>query len=138
MLVCAHANRHSIYRYKRPPRRPLAEVLMGMALVDRGMDGVLACGGTGARPQPKRETLMEKHLFVGFTNPVEGEEDAFNAWYSDVHLKDVLKVPGIVAAQRFKLSDVQRDKPPFPWRYLALYEIETDWFFQPITSKLEG
>jgi len=140
---------------------------MGMALIDRGMDGVLACGGTGARPQPKRETLMEKHLFVGFTNPVEGEEDA-NAWYSDVHLKDVLKVPGIVAAQRFKLSDVQRDKPPFPWRYLALYEIETDdlnhtlaalrdragttamaisaavapdrvgWFFQPITSKLEG
>ena len=111
---------------------------------------------------------MEKHLFVGFTNPVEGEEDAFNAWYSDVHLKDVLKVPGIVAAQRFKLSDAQRDQPPFPWRYLALYEIETDdlnhtltalrdragttamvisaavapdrvgWFFQPITSKLEG
>ena len=106
--------------------------------------------------------------FVGFTNPIEGQEDAFNAWYSDVHLKDVLKVPGIVAAQRFKLSDVQRDQPPFPWRYLALYEIETDdlnhtlaalreragtsamvisaavapdrvgWFFQPITSKLEG
>jgi hypothetical protein len=66
------------------------------------------------------------------------------------------------------LSDVQRDQPPFPWRYLALYEIETDdlshtltvlreragtsamvisdavapdrvgWFFQPITAKLEG
>jgi hypothetical protein len=35
---------------------------------------------------------MEKHLFVGFTNPVEGQDDAFNAWYSDVHLKDVLKV----------------------------------------------
>ena len=110
---------------------------------------------------------MEKHLFVGFTNRVEGQDDAFNAWYSDVHLKDVLKVPGIVTAQRFKLSDVQRDQPPFPWRYLALYEIETDdlnhtlaalkkragtsamvlsgavapdrvgWFFQPITSKLE-
>jgi hypothetical protein len=110
---------------------------------------------------------MEKHLFVGFTNRVEGQDDAFNAWYSDVHLKDVLKVPGIVGAQRFSLSDVQRDQPPFPWRYLALYEIETDdlnhtlaslreragtsamvlsgavapdrvgWFFQPITSKLE-
>jgi hypothetical protein len=115
-----------------------------------------------------REVFMEKYLFVGLTNPVEGQEDAFNAWYSDVHLKDVLKVPGIVAAQRFKLGDVQRDQPPFPWRYLALYEIKTDdlnhtlaalreragtsamaisgavapdrvgWFFQPITSKLEG
>jgi hypothetical protein len=50
----------------------------------------------------------------------------YNEWYTDVHLKDVLKVPGIVAAQRFKLSDVQRDAPPFPWQYLALYEIETD------------
>src|SRR5262245_61243364 len=121
------------------------------------------------RPRPnQKETLMEKHLFVGFTNPVEGQEDAFNAWYSDVHLKDVLKDPGIVAAQRFKLSDVQRDQPPFPWRYLALYEIETDdlnytlaalreragtsalvisdavardrvgWFYQLITSKMEG
>ena len=24
------------------------------------------------------------------------------------------------------MSDVQRDAPPFPWQYLALYEIETD------------
>ena len=111
---------------------------------------------------------MEKHLFVGFTNPIEGQEDIYNEWYTDVHLKDVLKVPGIVAAQRFKLSDVQRDAPPFPWRYLALYEIETDdlnrtlatlreragtsamvisnavvperagWFFKPITPKVEA
>ena len=111
---------------------------------------------------------MAKHVFVVFTNPVEGQEDVYNAWYSDVHLQDVLKVPGIIAAQRFKLSDVQRDSPPFPWRYLALYEIETDdlnhtlaalreragtsamvisdavaseragWFFQPITPKVEA
>ena len=111
---------------------------------------------------------MEKHVFVVLTNAVEGEDDAFNEWYSGVHLADVLKVPGIVAAQRFKLSDVQRDKPPLPYRYLALYEIETDdlnrtlavlreragtsamvisdavaperagWFFQPITPRVEA
>jgi hypothetical protein len=111
---------------------------------------------------------MQKHVFVVFTNAVEGRENIYNKWYTDVHLKDVLKVPGIVAAQRFRLSDVQRDAPPFPWRYLALYEIETDdlnrtlaalreragtsamvvsdavaperagWFFQPITPKVEA
>ena len=110
---------------------------------------------------------MEKHMFVVFTNAVEGQENIFNEWYTDVHLKDVLKVHGIVAAQRFELSDVQRDPPPFPWRYLALYEIETDdlnrtlaslreragtsamvisdalaperaaWFFKAITPKLD-
>jgi len=111
---------------------------------------------------------MEKHMFVVFTNAVEGQENIYNEWYTDVHLKDVLQVPGIVAAQRFKLSDVQRDAPPFPWQYLALYEIETDdlnrtlaalreragtsamvisnavaaeragWFFKPITPKVEA
>src|SRR3954454_17671835 len=91
-----------------------------------------------------------------------------NDWYTNVHLGDVLKVPGIVAAQRFKLSDVQRGEPPFPWHYLALYEIDTNdlnhtlavlkersgtsamvisdalaperlaWFFQPITPRVEA
>jgi len=76
---------------------------------------------------------MAKHVFVVLTNPVEGKEDAYNEWYTNVHLGDVLKVPGIVAAQRFKLSDVQRGEPPFPWRYLALYEIDTDDFTHTIT-----
>ncbi len=101
-----------------------------------------------------------------FTNSVEGREDEYNAWYTDVHLQDALRTPGIIAAQRFKLSDVQRN-PSLPWRYLALYEIETDdlnqtvtalkeragtsamvlsdavaesigWFFRPITPKVEA
>ena len=42
------------------------------------------------------------------------------------HLGDVLAVPGFVSAQRFKLTDAQRAKPPHPFRYLALYEIETN------------
>jgi hypothetical protein len=35
---------------------------------------------------------MEKHVFVVFTNAVEGQENIYNEWYTDVHLKDVLKV----------------------------------------------
>ena len=35
-------------------------------------------------------------------------------------------MPGFVSAQRFKLADTQRARPPHPFRYLALYEIETD------------
>jgi hypothetical protein len=73
-------------------------------ILTKPMNGsLLTRGGTGACPNQK-ETLMEKHLFVVFTNAVEGQEDIYNEWYTDVHLKDVLKVPGIVAAQRFKLD----------------------------------
>ncbi|CAH1663837.1 MULTISPECIES: DUF4286 family protein [unclassified Chelatococcus] len=68
----------------------------------------------------------EKHLLLVLTNAVEGREEEFNEWYNDRHLDDVLQVPGIVAAQRYKLSAAQRMTPPFPWTYFAIYEIETD------------
>ena len=69
---------------------------------------------------------MSKHLLIVLTNPSEGREDEFNDWYNNIHLKDVLNIPGIVAAQRFGLSPAQRMTPPLPWSYFAIYEIETD------------
>jgi hypothetical protein len=69
---------------------------------------------------------MARHNLVVFTNPVEGREDEYNQWYTNVHLRDVLKIPGIVGAQRFRRSEIQRDDGPFPWGYLAIYECDTD------------
>jgi hypothetical protein len=69
---------------------------------------------------------MAKYTFVVLTNAVEGKDDTFNEWYTNTHLGDVLAVPGFVSAQRFKLADAQRAKPPHPFRYLALYDIETN------------
>jgi len=69
---------------------------------------------------------MQKHVFIVYTNPVEGSDAEYNDWYSNQHLSDVLRIPGVVAAQRFALSDKQRLDPPYPWKYAAIYEIETD------------
>jgi hypothetical protein len=69
---------------------------------------------------------MEKHLLLVLTNAVQGKEAEFNDWYDTRHLDDVLEVPGIVAAKRYRLSSVQRMNPPMPWTYFAIYEIETD------------
>ncbi|GHB73376.1 hypothetical protein GCM10010377_74770 [Streptomyces viridiviolaceus] len=69
---------------------------------------------------------MPKYTYVVLTNPVDGKEDEFNDWYTNTHVHDALKVPGFVAAQRFKLADAQRAESPYPWRYLAIYELETD------------
>ena len=69
---------------------------------------------------------MSKHLLLVLTNPAPGREDEFNDWYTSRHLDDVLEVPGIVAAQRFALSPVQRMTPPLPWSYFAIYEVETE------------
>ncbi|MGW4287245.1 hypothetical protein ACWEIK_09945 [Streptomyces sp. NPDC004673] len=69
---------------------------------------------------------MPRYTYVVLTNPVEGREDEYNEWYTNTHVHDALKVPGFVGAQRFKLAGAQRNEAPYPWQYLALYEIETD------------
>ena len=69
---------------------------------------------------------MSKHVFVVLTNAAAGREDEFNAWYNKVHIPQVLQIPGIVGAQPFTLSDVQRIDPPYLYKYLALYDIDTD------------
>jgi hypothetical protein len=62
---------------------------------------------------------------IVFTNAADGRDEDFNRWYDEVHLPDVLGVPGIVSAQRFALSGHQMF-PKQGHRYVTLYEIEGD------------
>lgn len=64
----------------------------------------------------------DRWLYVVMSDSRTGEEAAFNRWYSDVHLPDVLAVPGFVAAQRFRFLD-HPALAPSPHRYLAIYEV---------------
>ena len=70
---------------------------------------------------------MKRYTLVVMTNALDNRDDEFNNWYSSVHMLDMLKVPGFKSARRLSLSDVQNPaRPPCPYRYLALYEVETD------------
>jgi hypothetical protein len=70
---------------------------------------------------------MTKYTFVVMTNATPGKDAEFNEWYSKQHIPDVLNVPGFVGAQRFRLSGTQLGgNTNKPYKYLALYEIETD------------
>ena len=80
---------------------------------------------------------MPKCTLLVLTNPVEGREETFNDWYTNTHLKDVLAVPGIVSAQRFKLAGTQLAPAPHPWSYLALYDVETDSLDQTVSALRE-
>ena len=72
--------------------------------------------------------MPKKYTFLAFTNPAPGKEDEYNAWYEEHHLKDVINCPGFVSARRFRLATTQfQFNTVTPaYRYLALYEIETD------------
>lgn len=59
------------------------------------------------------------HTYLVLTNAVPGEEAAFNDWYDNIHLPDVLRVPGVTRAQRFQTA-----QPESPYRFCALYQID--------------
>lgn len=64
---------------------------------------------------------------MALTNPAPGQEDAFNAWYDEHHLREVLAYgTGMTGGRRFRLSDAQRPGHTPPWRYLAWYDLEAD------------
>jgi hypothetical protein len=67
---------------------------------------------------------MPKQILVVLSEAASpGQEAEYNRWYTDQHLDDILRVPGIVAGQRFKLALDGAKSLPAP--YLAIYEIET-------------
>jgi hypothetical protein len=74
---------------------------------------------------------MAKALYLVHTNCEAGREAEFNEWYENVHLRDLLSVDGIVAAQRFQLTGpgpqtVTRSGEPAVAQYLAIYELDTE------------
>ena len=70
---------------------------------------------------------MSRHIFLVQTNAVEGHEEKYNDWHTNVHLPDALAVAGFVSGQRFRISATQRPgTPAYPYRYLTIYEMEGD------------
>lgn len=68
---------------------------------------------------------MAKHVFLALTSPTEGQEDEYNAWYNEVHLPEILSVPGITSARRFR-NKIVNAAGAAAWQYAAIYEVETD------------
>lgn len=67
----------------------------------------------------------QKYHFMVFSNAANGKEDTYLKWYEGQHVHDLLRIPGFVAAQFFKLSDTQYGATQ-QQRYLMIWEIETD------------
>ena len=69
---------------------------------------------------------MARHVFVIVNDPPDADQaEAFDHWYVDRHMPDVLDVPGFISAQRFRLAPDPANPDALP-RHLAIYEIETE------------
>jgi hypothetical protein len=49
---------------------------------------------------------FESALLV-FQNPVAGRKDAYDDWYTNVHIRDAMRLEGAIATQRFIVSEDQ-------------------------------
>ena len=68
--------------------------------------------------------MAKKHLVLILTEPAEGQEEEFNNYYENLHLREVLDTTTLQSAQRFKLVDEAGESCPLP--YLAVYETEAE------------
>jgi len=77
------------------------------------------------------EAAMGEAIWMVATRCTDpAREDDFNRWYDEVHLPDILSVPHVVAARRYRLArDASRSASPWAAedgpRYLAVYELDT-------------
>ncbi len=69
---------------------------------------------------------MARYKMVALTNPVEGKEEAFNDWYQNVHLPEVVAQQEFVSGRRYRVKQPLLD--PSGYRYVCVYEIETEDF----------
>lgn len=67
---------------------------------------------------------MPLYKMLVLSRPTEGNEDEYNDWYQNTHLKQIVSIPGFVRAQRFKMAVNMRGESA--WPYAAIYEINTD------------
>lgn len=67
---------------------------------------------------------MSDYSFVVFTNPAEGRDAEFNRWYDEVHLGEVLQVPGFIGAKRYRVRPTGDAAPRHG--YVAIYAMRTD------------
>ncbi len=81
---------------------------------------------------------MPNSLMLVFSNPSSAEQEAeYNDWYTNKHLADVVALPGIVGATRYKLEKAVglEGIPVSANSYLAIYEIEGDTLEAMETAK---
>lgn len=81
---------------------------------------------------------MAKFSWLVMTNCEVDRDDEFNRWYDEVHIPDLLLIPGVVGARRSILSDIQLSNKidqdlatsaadtSIGYLYLAIYEIESE------------
>jgi hypothetical protein len=77
---------------------------------------------------------MARGILLVLSDPITPDVDAeYNDWYDNVHLPEILALPGFTSARRYRMAATQLssadpsvERPKLPTRYVATYEVEAD------------
>ena len=79
-----------------------------------------AMARTTAKSPAAELVPVGSNVMMVMANPVPGKDAEFNSWY-DGHIRDIMKLPGAVRAQRFKMLS-RTGRPDPAYAYIILYE----------------
>jgi hypothetical protein len=68
---------------------------------------------------------MQNYVLLVYTRPISGMEADYHRWYNEVHLAEVLRVPGFIRAERLEVCETSLATPGRVGEYLAVYNIES-------------
>ncbi len=82
---------------------------------------------------------MPKGILIVQSRPCDpAREDEYNEWYTNTHIPEVCAIPGIVRAQRYKVTEAEFvERNPSAPEYVAIYELDADDLAQPIKELAE-
>lgn len=69
---------------------------------------------------------MPAYKYVVLTNAIPGRESDFDYWCDNQHIRDVLKIPGVISAKRYQAAVHQSGSSQAVLRYMTVYEIESN------------
>jgi hypothetical protein len=80
---------------------------------------------------------VARYKWLVFTNCAPGSDAEFNRWYDEIHVPDLLRIPGVVKVHRGSVAAAQMvtadsgelehgSAANIPFRYLAVYEFDTE------------
>jgi antibiotic biosynthesis monooxygenase (ABM) superfamily enzyme len=72
---------------------------------------------------------MATTLFIVKATIPPDKEAAFNRWYNEEHVPQVLQFPGLVSARRYKSLEGE-DK----YQYMAVYELQDEATYQRLMA----
>ena len=67
---------------------------------------------------------MSNYKMIVMSRPAAGREDEYNEWYQNVHLGELVALPGFKSARRFRFARSLVEGETYP--YMSIYAIETD------------